>query len=107
MTERRRLAAFSLVLRQRRWRQLSFDGAQWSLWPRAPERPALVLSRVQVAVEWQGFRWLRLRWSPAGWRRFWPAETHLLLSRKDHAAQWPLIGAALAQSQGREWLGRR
>lgn len=107
MAGRRRLAAFSLSLAHPRWRQLSFDGERWTLWPRLLSEPEQALSGVQVALEWPGMRLLRLRWSRSGWRRFWPGEAHVMLRRREHSTLWPLIGAALTQSQGREWLGRR
>ena len=100
---RRRLPAFVLPLRKRRWDQLRFDGQAWSLRERAPPQAEQALSRVQIALEGQGWRWLRLQWT--GRRSWWPAETHLYLRRRDFAALWSLIGAALAQDGGRPWLG--
>lgn len=100
---RRRLPAFVLPLQRRRWDQLRFDGQAWSLRERAAPQADLALTRVQVALEGAGWRWLRLQWP--GRHRWWPAETHLYLRRRDFPAQWPLIGAALAQDGERPWLG--
>jgi hypothetical protein len=98
----RRLAAFTLPLRHRHWRQLGFDGQSWQLLPLREDRDPQPVKRVQVALELPGRRWLRLQWG----RRLWPAELHLWLTRRDFPALWPLIGAALTQSHGRAWLGR-
>ena len=98
----RRLAAFTLPLRHRRWRQLSFDGQGWCLLPHELAAAEQVVDRVQVALELPGWRWLRLQWGG----RFWPHELHLALRRANFPTLWPLIGAALTQSHGRAWLGR-
>ncbi len=101
----RRLPAFVLPIAKRRWDQLRFDGEAWSLRSRAAPQAEQALDRVQIALEGRDWRWLRLQWARDGWRRWWPAETHLYLRRGEHAALWPLIGAALAARQGRPWLG--
>lgn len=106
MVRRRRLPAFVLTIGKRRWDQLRFDGEAWSLRDRAAPQAERSVERVQIALETQAWRWLRLQWTTAGWPRWWPAETHLYLRRRDHAALWSLIGAALAQDGGRPWLGR-
>jgi hypothetical protein len=101
MTQRR-LAAFTLPLRDRRWRQLSFDGQAWRLLPQDDSAEEQAVRRVQVALDLPGRRWLRLQWG----RRLWSHELHLWLNRREFPALWPLIGAALTQSHGRAWLGR-
>ena len=106
MAKRRRLPAFALPLRKPGWDQLRFDGEGWSLRARREPHEEQALDRVQIALECAGWRWLRLQWAGAGWRRLWPRELHVLLRRKDFASQWPLIGAALTLNQGRAWLGR-
>lgn len=102
----RRLPAFALPLRHRRWQLLSFDGERWHLLARAAPHAAQALDRVQIALELPGRRWLRLQWAGPGWRRWWPHELHLWVSEAEHAGVWPLIGAALSLHHGRPWLGR-
>ncbi|MFN4115551.1 MAG: hypothetical protein ACK4F7_03505 [Inhella sp.] len=101
----RRLPAFVLPVAKRRWDQLRFDGQTWSLRERAAPQAEQTLARVQIALEARDWRCLRLQWPAMGWRRFWPPETHLYLRRRDHAALWALMGAALAQDGDRPWLG--
>jgi hypothetical protein len=104
MARQRHLPAFVIRLQKRRWDQLRFDGEAWSLRERAAPQAEQALARVQIALETAGWRWLRLQ-GPAGALGGWRLETHLYLRRWEHAAIWPLMGAALAQHQARPWLG--
>jgi hypothetical protein len=107
MAAARHLPAFVLPLGHRRWALLRFDGEAWFLQQRDGIQADQALSRVQVALALPGYTWLRLQWNAAAWRRFWPHELHIWLSQREQAALWPLIHAALAQRQGRAWLGGR
>ncbi len=107
MAAGRYLPAFVLPLRHRHWALLRFDGQAWFLQRRDGAQAEQPLNRVQVALGLPGHTWLRLQWDGAAWRRLWPHELHIWLSQREQAALWPLIHAALAQGQGRPWLGGR
>jgi hypothetical protein len=107
MAAGRSLPSFVLPLAHVDWELLRFDGQAWFLIQRQTPHAEQALSRVQVALALPGRTWLRLQWGAAGWRRYWPFEIHVWIAGHEHAQHWPLIHAALAQYQGRTWLGGR